>query len=242
MKLKFLYGISFAVVLLGACKKGTSDMEQAIKTDPLELLSDSISYTIDGVTAIQTRVEGASSSIINTPANVKLDSLIKQKEYTSGDRDSVMFGRGFKFSDNKGQGIDVAFIKKYNKSEAQAASRQTSLFIPLNTLDLFSVGKRNFALDYTRNNSQNGIVLELKGTYYGLQTYGYSSFVNHQLLSQDLQSGSKFEITNLQKLKSGKYILEAKFNASVYYGDGTHAKKVENGYLRLKLNPEDIYF
>ena len=104
------------------------------------------------------------------------------------------------------------------------------------------MGERKFAMDFTRNNSQNGVVFELFGDNYGLQTYGYASLAYHALLKPELQSQSKFEVTNLQKLKSGKYLLEAKFNASVYWGDGTNIKKIENGYLRLIINPENTYF
>ena len=107
---------------------------------------------------------------------------------------------------------------------------------------MFSVGERKFAMDFSRNNSQNGVVFELLGDNYGLQTNGYSSLVYHAPLNPELQRQSKFEVTNLQKLKSGKYLLEAKFNASVYRGDGTNIKKIENGYLRLIINPENLYF
>lgn len=243
MKFKNLLGLAMALVFLAACKKSNPIIIEppVDKPDPLELLKDSISYFIDGEQIVQKRSEGKSSSIINDLANAKLDSLVKQKEYKSGDKDSVMFGRGFYFTDENRNGIEITFLKKYNKNQAQPKTNQTSLFVPLDKLDLFSVGERKYALDFTRNNSQNGIALELSGAYYRFQTYGHSSLVHHKLLSQELQSQSKFEIIKLQKLKSGKYIVEAKFSASVYWGDGTNIKKIENGYLRLKINPENIF-
>jgi len=242
MKFKNLLSLGMVLLCFAACKKTNPVEEPQIeKPDPLELLSDSISYIIDGEQIIQKRSEGKSSSIINDLANAKLDSLVKQKEYKSGDKDSVMFGRGFYFTDKNRNGIEITFLKKYNKNQAQPKTNQTSFFVPLDKLDLFSVGERKYALDFTRNSSQNGIALELNGAYYGLQTYGYSSLVHHKLLSQELQSQSKFEIIKLQKLKSGKYIVEAKFNASVYWGDGSNIKKIENGYLRLKINPENMF-
>lgn len=234
------------LILLSACKKENPTIERlepAIinKVDPLELLSDSISYIIDGRQLIQKRSEGRSSSIINDVANARLDSLVKYQEYKSGDKDSVMFGRGFYFTDENRNGIEVQFLKKYNRNQAQPKTNQTAFFIPSDKLDLFSIGERKFALDFTRDNSQNGITLELNGAYYGLQTYGHSSLVHHQRLNQELQKNSKFEIIKLQKLESGKYLLEARFNASVYWGDGTNIKKIENGYLRLKLNPAYLH-
>ena len=245
MKIKNLLGFAMALMCLIACKKENPIIEPTEpptvqKPDPLELLKDSISYIIDGNQMIQ--MENITRGLINAEPNKKLDSLVKQKEYTSGDRDSVMFGRFFKFSDQNRSEITISFLKKYHKNQAQPANNQTSLFMPVNKLELFTVGERKFALDFQRNNSQNGIVLELRGDNYGFQTNGYPSLVYHALLKPELQSQSKFEITNLQKLKSGKYILEAKFNASVYWGDGTHLRKIDNGYIRIKINPESIYF
>lgn len=246
MKFKNLLGLGIALMCLAACKKETPIIETPTeptslqKPDPLESLKDSMSYSIEGKQIIQTEV--MSRGLINAESNVKLDSLVKQKEYTSGDKDSVMFGRFFRFRGAKESGIRISFLKKYNKNQAQPANTQTALFMPLNKLDILSIGERKFALDFSRNNSQNGITLELDGEYYGLQTNGYSSLVYHSLLKPELQSGSKFEITNLQKLKSGKYLLEAKFNASVYNGNGNNIKKIENGYIRIKINPESIYF
>lgn len=245
MKTKKLLGLAIALMCLAACKKENPVIEPTEPTpvekpDPLELLRDSVSYVLDGKLMVQTETLGR--GLINAKTNVKLDSLVKQKEYISGDQDSVMFGRFFKFTDGNRNGITLSFVKKYNKNQAQPASNQTSLFMPLNKLDLFSVGERKFALDFSRNNSQNGVVFELSRDNYGLQTNGYSSLVYHALLKPELQKQSKFEITNLQKLKSGKYLLEAKFNASVYRGDGTNIKKIESGFMRVKINTESIYF
>jgi len=239
-----LPGLALALLFFASCKKESQIIEPPTveKTDPLELLRDSISYIIDGKQMVQKKSKNRSNSLRNAVANVKLDSLVKQKEYTSGDKDSVMFGVGFLFEDEDRNGIEVSLIKKYNKNQAQQQTNQTILFVPKNKLDLFSMGERKFAMDFTRNNSQNGVVFELFGDNYGLQTYGYASLAYHALLKPELQSQSKFEVTNLQKLKSGKYLLEAKFNASVYWGDGTNIKKIENGYLRLIINPENTYF
>ncbi|GGI27833.1 hypothetical protein [Pedobacter mendelii] len=244
MKFKNLLGLGIAIMCLAACKKESPIIEPPAieKTDPLELLKDSISYIIDGKQMVQKKSKSRSNSLRNAVANVKLDSLVKQKEYTSGDKDSVMFGVGFLFEDEDRNGIEISLLKKYNKNQAQPQTNQTIFFVPKNKLDLFSVGERKFAMDFNRNNSQNGVVFELFGDNYGLQTNGYSSLAYHALLKPELQSQSKFEVTNLQKLKSGKYLLEAKFNASVYRGDGTNIKKIESGYLRLIINPENIYF
>lgn len=244
MKSKSLLGVAIALFFLAACKKNDPVTEPPIiippveKIDPLELLGDSVSYTIDGEKiAINTVVTRA---VVNAKSNVKLDSVAKGTEYTSGDRDSVLFGRQFKMYNDHSNGIIITFLKKYNISEAKS-NPPVILHVPNNKLDLFSIGERRFALDFQRNNAQNGIAIELMGKYYGLQSNGYNSFVHHIAIKSELQTGSKFEIISLKKLKSGKYLLEANFNASVYRGDGTNIKKIENGYLRLKINPDSPY-
>lgn len=244
MKTNKLIGLAIALFCLAACKKENPIIEPPVieKSDPIELLKDSIFYIIDGKQMVQKKSEDRSNSLKNAVANVKLDSLVKQKEYTSGDKDSVMFGVGFLFGDGDRNKIEISLLKKYNKNQAQPQTNQTSSFVPKDKLDLFSVGERKFAMDFSRNNSQNGVVFELFGDNYGLQTNGYPSLAYHALLKPELQSQSKFEITNLQKLKSGRYLLEAIFNASVYRGDGTNIKRIENGYLRLIINPENLYF
>lgn len=247
MKTKNLLGLAMALMCLAACKKENPIIEptkppSVEQPDPFELLRDSVSYMLDGKQMVLKKSKSRSNSLRNALANVKLDSLVKQKEYTSSDKDSVMFGVGFLFEDEERNGIEISLLKKYNKNQAQSQTNQAILFVPKNKLDLFSVGERKFAMDFSRNNSQDGVVFELFGDNYGLQTNGYSSLAFHAPLKPELQNQSKFEVTNLQKLKSGKYLLEAKFNASVYRGDGSNIKKIERGYLRLIINPENLYY
>jgi len=246
MKSKSLLGLAIALFFFAACKKNDPVTEPPAKppvekpvSDPLELLKDSASFTIDGQKIILTTI--ATRGISNGKANKKLDSVVKNVEYISEDKNLFMFGRFFKLSSENRNAITVTFLKKYNKNEIER-NLNTTLMVPNNKLDLLSTGEREFALDFSRDNAQDGVAIELEGNYNGLQTFGYSSLVYHPALKPELQKGSKFEVISLQKLKSGKYLLEAKFNAAVYYGDGSNIKKFENGYIRLKLNTEFLYF
>ena len=242
MKSKSFLGLAVALFFFAACKKNDPVTEPPIEKpvqDPLELLNDSASFTIDDQKIVLTTI--ASRGISNGKANKKLDSVVKNVEYISEDKNLFMFGRFFKLSNENRNAITVTFLKKYNKYEIEK-NQNTTLLVPNNKLDLLSTGERKFALDFTRDNAQDGIAIELEGSYSGLQTFGYSSLAYHSALNPELQKDSKFEIISLQKLKSGRYLLEAKFNASVYHGDGSNIKKIENGYLRLKLNTEFLYF
>ncbi len=245
MKSKCLLGAIILLMCFTACRKENPIIDpleppSIEKPDHLELLKDSVSYTLDGKQIVQSKI--ISKGLINGESNRKLDSLIERKEYISKDKDSVMFGRFFRFSGADRNEITISFVKKYHKNQAQPANNFTTLFMPINAFDLFSVGERKFALDFSRNNAQNGIVQQLYVNRQELQTNGYPSLAYHALLQPELQSESKFELINLHKLKSGRYIIEAKFNASVYRGDGTNIQKIQNGYLRIKLTPESIYF
>ncbi|QIL39017.1 hypothetical protein G7074_06795 [Pedobacter sp. HDW13] len=235
MNYKKLSVIAIILFFFVACKK-ESPIKESIdeKNNSLELLGDSISYIIEGQKIILN--DKAVRSMLNAKANRKLDSVVNYVEYSSGDQDAVMFGRTFKFSGGK-NGITIMFLKRYTKNETNNA-----FFVPLNKLDLFSIGEHRYAIDFSKTNTQNGIAIELSGNYYGFQTFSYSSLLYFAPLKAELQSQSKFEITNFQMLKSGKYLLEAKFNASVYHGDGSNIKKIENGYLRLRLDTESLYF
>ena len=55
MKTKKLIGLAIALLCLAACKKENPIIEPPVieKTDPLELLKDSVSYIIDGKQMVQ---------------------------------------------------------------------------------------------------------------------------------------------------------------------------------------------
>jgi hypothetical protein len=243
MKRKMLLGLAIALALSSACKKQIPESEPVLpqieKPDPLESLSDSVFYTIDGKNvSIAAPKHG---KLINGQANIRLDSVVNVKQYTSADRDSLLFGRSITFMDLQDNQIEIFFLKKYHKNQAQPPSKFTPLFMPVNVLDLFSTGPRNFVLDYERSNATNGVAIKLSGQYYGLQTFGYSNLAFRPALSPALHTNSSFEILSLKKLKSGKYMMEAKFETTVFWGDGTHIKGIDNGFIRVKLDPNNIY-
>ena len=112
---------------------------------------------------------------------------------------------------------------------------QGLVLMPKNVIDLFTAGSRHYAIDYGRDNIQNGIALSISD---GFKTYGSDSFRTSPQLSPDAQKYSKFEITSLRKLKSGTYILEAKFDVLVF-NEKNESKKLQNGYLRLVISGFD---
>lgn len=234
MKFKHLLGIAIALIFFAACKKEDPVNEPTTteKEDPLEYAKDSISYSIDGKT-YSTAKFSSTAGAGNYQPNSKVDSIVKGAYYISGNKDSVLYSKRFAIY-NDDRIVNVTFIKTYSKN----VMRQVLILVPNDVYDLFKVGSRNYALDFERDNKQNGIALSIydKGTY---KTFGSDSFRNPPTLSPDAQKDSKFEVTSFRKLKSGTYVLEAKFNATVFNSEN-HSKKLDNGYLRIVLSPYDF--
>lgn len=230
MKFKNLLGLSLALLCLFACKKNDSILEHPAieKVDALENAKDSISYTIDG-TIYNTAKFSSAYLTSNLQPNSKVDSIVKNIYYISGDQDSVLYAKTFSIHNDKLK-VNVTFIKKYSKN----VMRKALLWIPNDLSDLYKVGPRNYAIDFERNNSQNGIAISIADQK-SYKTFGSDTFRTPPLLSADTHKESYFEIISLKKLTSGIYILEAKFNTTVFDNEN-HSKKLNNGYLRLRLD------
>ncbi|WP_442592069.1 hypothetical protein ACSBL2_12685 [Pedobacter sp. AW31-3R] len=237
MKMKFLLHVAIALLFFSACKKEKLIDEQPPtleKEDPLEYAMDSISYRINGTTYSASKYSSFYSTVNYQPYS-KIDSITKSTYYISGIKDSVLYSRKYGISNYNDQiGVDVIFIKTYHKN----SMLQIFTLRPIDYKELFAVGLRNYPIDYERDRIQNGIALSM---YDGYKTYDSESLITPPQLSPDAQKDSKFEITSLKKLKSGNYILEAEFNATVFK-KGNEDKKLENGYLRLVLNKLDLIF
>ncbi|PWG81589.1 hypothetical protein DDR33_07090 [Pararcticibacter amylolyticus] len=220
--------MAMAVFFFSACKKENALIEQpeTVKEDPLEYAKDSISYSIDGITYSLSKYYSF-YRVSNMQPHSKVDSIVKNGYYISGLKDSVLYSRTYGIYDDQNR-VDVIFIKTY----AKASMVQALILRPKDVMDLFTVGMKNYALDYGRDNIQNGIALNISG---GFKTYGSESFRIPPQLSPDAQKNSKFEISSLKKLNSGTYILEAKFNAMLF-NEKNESKKLENGYLRLIMD------
>ncbi|TCD12566.1 hypothetical protein EZ449_00525 [Pedobacter frigidisoli] len=235
MKFKNLLGLGIALLCLAACKKESPIIEPPIvKPDETEIIRDSVAYVMDG--KLNTASKYSSGwKVSNVQPNSKVDSIVNYAYYISGDKDSVMYSKTYSFYKNSNK-IDFIFIKKYNKKVMTSGF----LYEPSDIRDFYAVGMRNYALDYERNNSQNGIAINVnnEGAY---KTYGSDSFRIPPTLSADAQQNSKFEIISVKKTKTGLYILEARFNAKVY-DDKNGSKRIDNGYLKINLGLLDEYF
>lgn len=228
MKSKSLLSLGMALLCFAACKKENSVTDPPIeKSHKAEIIRDSVSYIIDGKLYTASKYSSFWKHA-NLQPNSKVDSIIKNAYYISGDKDSIMYSETFSIY-NDHQSINFTFIKKYNKN----AMTTTILRQPNDMKDFYEIGGRNYALDYERDNSQNGIAIDLSDQGF-FKTYGSYSFRTPPTLSADAHKNSKFEIVSLKANKSGLYILEAKFNTTVF-DDKKGSKSIDNGYLRINL-------
>lgn len=221
----------FALCLFAACKKDNT-VPAELKPDPLLALGDSCSFQVEGKSYSLTSRN--SMGVRNAPANRnKLDSVVKGVKYYSGDKDSIAFSRNYAFfNGSAGSSFKIYFIKKYNKNEMEKNVWNT--FLPKNTEELFQVGQYKYAVDYGKEDAMDGIAI---GFSAGQSFYSYSNAFPGRptSITPESQQQSKFEIIRFVKLTNGSYLLEAKFNATVFDYDETVKKNIENGYLRLIL-------
>ncbi|WP_316801932.1 hypothetical protein [Pedobacter nototheniae] len=234
MKFKSLLGLSMALLCLAACKKNDPITNPPIeKPDPLELLGDSASFTFEGKSISVNNVN--SFSRFNLQSNSKIDSIVKGVKYISGDKDSTMYGQDYSIHDKDyDNSITVTFAKKFNKNNMN--NNNLWSHTPKNFLELYYTGNYPYAVDLHKENTQNGIAVSLKSGRQSYKSSGPDYFSNEPTtIKKDAQKDSKFEVTKLTKLKSGLYLLEAKFSLTVF-GEAETPKKLENGYLRIRIN------
>jgi hypothetical protein len=161
--------------------------------------------------------------------NITLDPVDKLTQH--GNADSVLYYRTYTIYKTGDASISLSFVKKYAK--AQLHSDASSFLSPSNPPDLFTTGQHPFAFDFNRENTQNGIAIQVgNGALY--TTYSQLPLNVKTTLTAASQSNSKFEVTSLTKLANGAYILEAKFSATVF-DMNENAKKLDNGYLKIHV-------
>lgn len=226
----------FSTFIVVSCNK-----ENILETpdDPslsLSKLKDSASYTIDGKRytcdisgSFGRGNEGANRDSVT--GYFQADTILYYSEFglikqPDGDR-----------SDD-GE-INVTFIKKYAKNPLASYPPIGAILRPKNILEHYTKGNYGFAMDYLRNNRQNGVALMIRkvngNTVESLVSYINAHYQMSTTISPTSHDNSSFEITRLDAVGDGSYLLEAKFSANLFDRNET-LKRVENGYLRFRVN------
>lgn len=226
MKLINLSGLFVFLIMLSACKKENPAQEVA------RVITDSVSYTVNGKKYLSGNVEKGTT--LTTQSNTKITSGVNFNYLVQGDKDSILFVRDFTIKADQSYMI-LSFIKIYNNQDTELTSENNggTLSYPKNRTDMFSVGTYKYATDFWRNNSISGIAVRVINNSGDFKSYGQWDLTKPASVTQLDQKDSRFEIISIQKRESD-YLLEAKFNVSVF--DDNHVlQKIENGYLRFSI-------
>lgn len=223
-----LFVLSAAILV--SCEKHELETVQK-PVDPQERLAslkDSASYTIDG----KRYTCDFSDSFGKGNAGANRDSITDR-----WDADTVMYSSEESFSkqadgnSSDDGAIKVMLIKKYARNQLAPSPSIPALLQPKNFLEHYKPGQYRYAMDYQQDNRQNGVILsvrQVKGNAIEMLT---SQTITSAPNSQD---SSTFEITRLDAIGDGSYLLEAKFTTNVFSANQTQVR-VENGYLRFRV-------
>ena len=232
-KLNIFYAL-LLLSILASCKK-----ERPVKVDPptgpvIAAVSDSISYTVDGKIHISDPKPYNHLTTGNQQVGQKVVMDNNGTDYQIvGNPDSVLYYRENQVISTDA-GLRISFIKRYSKKDVKKAFLYYPEFDSM--LNLYAIGKHPYAEDFGRENSQDGIALDM--SIDGKSYFSHSTYDLHHTskLKAGFQKGSTFEIISFTKATSGGYNLEARFTAVVAEDFTEDQKKVENGYLRLHLD------
>lgn len=234
-KLSLIYAL-VPLLVFTSCKKDSPAKPVTPAKPVIAAVSDSVAYTIDGVTYTAGGMFLNNISSGTEDANRKLvypDSTNKYAYALVGKPDSVMFFEKHTIF-SKSANINVIFVKKFFR-------QNTTLNLPglKSILTLFTVGQHPLAEDFEWQNSQNGIAIDAAIN----DNKGYSSYNSYEgpatvVIPRGFQKNSSFEITSFVHATDGfgGYNLEAKFTVLLFNRKGEQ-KKLENGYLRLHIDP-----
>ncbi|QPH41683.1 hypothetical protein [Pedobacter endophyticus] len=230
MKPRNLIGL-LMVVCLAACKKGGTKPEPV---NPLELLSDSASFLINGRTYNALAIEKRGT--LTTQSNLKITSGINYNYELVGDKDSILFVREYDIRASYTK-IAVSFIKIYHNDETVYGEENNGgyLYYPKNKTEIFAPGLYKYSTDFFRKNSTSGIAFTLINQQGVFKSYGQSDLGKPASVTQEDQRESKFEIISLRKRKAD-YLLEARFNLTVF-DENKKPLKIDNGYMRMGVLP-----
>ncbi len=230
--------LSFLVFLLiiASCKKSKVEVEEPTRYTDIQY-TDSVSFSINGKDYMST--DRYSSGWANRQVNIKRsDTLITGRKaeymiggfYWYGEKDSTLYSISAGFVDDAP--IKISFHKKFGNNEMKG----NNFLYPSGSSLIFNKGEQPFAVDLNLENTMEGVSIEVytKELKDLLSTYipGFSRLTDSKL-PRASQEESSFEVTKLQLLENGIYLVEARFEANLF-DDQAKMYKLKNGFLRLK--------
>lgn len=237
MKTILFFATTILLVGILSCKKDnteTTSQTSGQQVDLTEKLTDSCSYTLDGITYICDALTGEGGG--NAGAN--LDTLHggwKWDADTLQYRKSYSYGVTSSFTGGNGGRLTIHFAKKFAKAQLNRMVGPGILGPVSDTLLYYPKGEYPYAVDFDRFNSQNGVVLVLNG----MSTYSGQMVHLPTTITTASQKDSKFEITNISFVPAYQgwwncHLIEATFSANVF--DNSEKPHHVEGYLRIHVD------
>ncbi len=233
--MKSLFLITVVGLFFFSCKKNQTEVNPDDNIKENLILSDSISYTIDGVkyASNDRYANGYSNKQINIkPYNQELPN--RHFAYNTGniwwygEKDSLLVEYNYAFS---GEAIvTIGFTKKYNIANLQ---EEATVYQPINGFQL-ATGPQQFITDYARENKTSGIFLSISPqTEDAIFSYIPSRSMTKPVeLNNNIQDDATFTILKFEKLDKGFYLLEAEFELNGYT-EKNKKYRIKDGYVRL---------
>jgi hypothetical protein len=228
------------ITLIFSCKK--NDVEQPGPAGgALKEVYDSLSFVIGGESYVLNRTHGVglgNRQVNLKPFNDRIPGRraagITAGKYYYGDIDSTIYVSSFdmaSYTDCRCS-AELLFTKKFSSRELRP---YLLYLIPTDQYEVIKVGKQSFATDFGKENTKDGIVLDLniKGELLSSTVPGFSIALQSHM--KNIQQNSVFEITKIEKIEGNIYVLEAKFAMNVF-NEEEKLYRVENGYLRKRFN------
>ncbi|MGJ1228147.1 hypothetical protein ACR78H_21610 [Sphingobacterium siyangense] len=218
-----------------SCKKDQPEIKPDNNTKEQLMLSDSISYTINGVkyTSNDRFATGFSNKQINIkPYSQELPN--RHFAYSSGntwwygEKDSLLVEYNYEFL---GEAlVRIGFTKKYNIAKLQEGP---TVYQPINGFQL-TRGPQQFMTDYGRENKTSGVFLSIspKSEEAMFSYIPNRSMTRPAQLNNNIQDDAKFTILKFEKLDGGFYLLEAEFELNGYT-EKNKKYRIKDGFLRL---------
>lgn len=215
----------------------------SVEATKITTLSDSCSFTLDGVSYIHDEAY----ETVRRNAGANLDTMNGEWKW---DSDTLQYGVSYSIGSQPSGagtvgGLTVSFVKKFAKSQLTRAIISGIVGPVSDTLLYYPKGEQQYAVDYDRFNSQNGVALEIittsnSGVKDVLRTYSTEMVHLPARIKTNSEKDSKFEITNIHffpAIESGpnSHVLEAKFSA-VLFDKNEKSHRLENGYLRINID------
>ena len=241
------------LVIFASCKKDSPIIEvepvPVHKPDIVELSAygGRISFEVDGTLYKNYDDDARNSQLLkgigNRGANLK-ETTKKTKwtvmsggKYWGGNPDSLQYFKFIKSSMNIFESsIEIAFIKKYAIKDMQKGA----LYFPKNDFEIFDTTDPKFALDFGRENDQEGVALTVtlpKGKT--LRSYSPLEISVKSSLTPESHRNSTFKIIKAERIKNSKvFLIEVSFEADLF-DENEQPVRVTKGSALFQLSEND---